>query len=160
MTLVTDKVSWGRADMLGDDQLWAGVSFGKDFLRPLLWKALDHFGSHWTLTDSTLGDLEITKLLNFLFLAKSWQCVVLCGGRSEGHHCKHRAHMTTRPDSHVKTAVRRKIVLRGRETGGLAVQGGSPQWRCLLTGWLCYLHFLPPQNVWCYLWNHTGTEYR
>lgn len=36
----------------------------------------------------------------------------------------------------------------------------SPQWQCLFTGCPYYLHFLPLQNVWCYLWNHTGTEYR
>lgn len=147
--------------------LWTAVSFWK-----LLSWAAPMKERHWTIlahTALSLGHLEIIFLFSFRHnpyfiicfpLSKFWKCVVLCGERSGGHHGIHRAHWTTRPNSHVKQQQEGKQCSEQGRQRVLAVWGASPQWKCLFTGCPYYLHFLPLQNVWCYLWNHTGTEYR
>lgn len=105
--------------------LWATVSFWK-----LLSWAAPMKERHSTILAHTVlsfGHLEITLLYNFLSLSKFWKCVVLWGERSGGHHCIHRAHMTTRPNSHVTQQQEEKQCSEEGRQRVLAVWGGSPQ---------------------------------
>lgn len=108
---------WKMPNCEAGVSVWAAVS-GNYFPGLLPWNTQNHFASHWTFTVSTLGHLDIILLFSFPFPVQvmetccaPWRKIRRPPLHTHGSH-NYQTRLTC------ETVVRRKVVLRGRETEG------------------------------------------